>query len=263
MKSDLKNEINERYLLISSLIDPVEKKLKKLPSGRLKICHRGNNTYYYFYDNNKSIPKLLSRDDYVLISDLAQRSYLENVLTVSKQELRALNHVLKTFPKNTAEEIYGLLNEERKKLVKPITTPDEKFIKEWLDKPYIQKPFKEGQQIYYTARGEKVRSKSEVIIADRLFANGIPYKYECPIKIGNITIHPDFTILKVSDRRNLYLEHNGRMGDPDYVEKMVNRVNLYNQAGIFQGDNLFLTFESEKTPLDIKLLDRLIDNFFK
>ena len=61
----------------------------------------------------------------------------------------------------------------------------------------------------------------------------------------------------------MYWEHNGKMGDPDYVEKMVNRINLYNQAEIFQGDNLFLTFESEKTPFDIKTLDNIINRFFK
>lgn len=263
MNSNLRNDINARHVLISSLINPVEKKLEKLPSGRLKICHHGNKTYYYFYEDRNSTPKLLNRNNTKLIADLAQRSYLERVLKVSKQEVSALDHALRAFPENVAEEIYDSLNAERRKLVKPITTPDEQFIKEWLEKPYAHKPIKEGQQVFYTSRGEIVRSKSEVIIADRLYANGIPYKYECPIKIGNITIHPDFTILRISDRKILYLEHNGMMGDPDYVEKMVSRVSLYNQAGIIQGDNLFLTFESEKTPFNIKSLDHMIENYFK
>ena len=263
MNINLKSDISARSDLISSLINPVEKKLEKLPAGRLKICHHGNKTYYYYCENSNSSPILLDRNDAKLIADLAQRSYLEKVLKVSKKEVSALNHALKFFPEYVAEEIYDNLNEERKKIVKPITISDEQFIKEWLEKPYAHKSFNEGQPVFYTARGETVRSKSEVIIADRLFANGIPYKYECPIKIGKITIHPDFTILRISDRKIMYWEHNGKMGDPDYVEKMVNRINLYNQAEIFQGDNLFLTFESEKTPFDIKTLDNIINRFFK
>ena len=258
---NLRNDLNTRCELISSLIIPIEKKLEKLPSGRIKICHRGSNVYYYLMDNKES--KLLNKDDLKLITDLAQRSYLEKILRSSQKELSALKLALNGYPQNTVEEVYDCLNEERKRLVKPIITPDNQYIKEWLEKPFSPKPIKEGQQVFITARGEKVKSKSEVIIADRLYSNGIPYKYECPIRIGKITIHPDFTILRVSDRKILYLEHNGKMGDAGYVEDMVNRVNLYNQAGIWQGNNLFLTFESEKTPFDIKLLDHLIENCFR
>ena len=52
---------------------------------------------------------------------------------------------------------------------------------------------------YYTYKGERVRSKSEMIIANELFRNNIPYKYELPIELENwnkkVTIYPDFTVL--------------------------------------------------------------------
>jgi predicted nuclease of restriction endonuclease-like RecB superfamily len=112
-------------------------------------------------------------------------------------------------------------------------------------------------------RGERVRSKSEVIIADRLLISGIPYKYECPLKVGKRVIHPDFTILRLSDRRVVYYEHCGKLDDPEYAEDLVNRVNDYNHAGIIQGERLFMTFETSKTPLDVRVLDKMIKENFR
>ncbi|MEE3440399.1 MAG: hypothetical protein VZR07_10670, partial [Ruminococcus sp.] len=50
---------------------------------------------------------------------------------------------------------------------------------------------------FETQRGEIVRSKSEVIIADALYYANIPYHYEKPIKVGDRVIYPDFTVLNV------------------------------------------------------------------
>ena len=101
------------------------------------------------------------------------------------------------------------------------------------------------------------------MIADRLFARGIPYRYECPLKVGNKIIHPDFTILRMSDRKILYHEHCGKMDDADYKEDMVERANNYSEAGIVLGDRLFYTFESDVTPLDIRTLDRITETHFR
>lgn len=44
------------------------------------------------------------------------------------------------------------------------------------------------------------------IIADKLNNLGIPYRYEYPMILeGNIRIHPDFTILKMPERKEVYL----------------------------------------------------------
>ncbi|MCW1938930.1 hypothetical protein OMD49_00765 [Bacillus anthracis] len=61
-------------------------------------------------------------------------------------------------------------------------------------------------KIYVTQKGERVRSKSEVIIANMLFASGIEYEYEKEIITSNgKKICPDFTLYK--NDRIYYLEH--------------------------------------------------------
>ena len=54
--------------------------------------------------------------------------------------------------------------------------------------------FLEDRLIHRTARGEAVRSKSEVIVADLLHAKRISYHYEQGSELGGIVKHPDFTI---------------------------------------------------------------------
>ena len=100
----------------------------------------------------------------------------------------------------------------------------------------------------------RVRSKSEIIIANMLKTLNIPYKYECPLKIGNILLYPDFTILDVKGRRERYLEHFGMMGDLDYVNNMMLKISTYEKNNIFIGDKLICTFESAKRPLNISTL---------
>ena len=72
-----------------------------------------------------------------------------------------------------------------------------------------------------------------------------------------------FSILRMSDMKVVYHEHCGKMDDPEYTEDMVSRVNNYNQAGIMQGDKLTFSFETTAVPLDVRVIDRLINEYFK
>ena len=65
-------------------------------------------------------------------------------------------------------------------------------------------------------------SKSEIILADLLNRNGIPYRYEYPVHLkGWGKVYPDFTLLDVRKRREIYWEHFGMMDDSEYAEKAI------------------------------------------
>ena len=263
MINQLRNDIQSRYELLTELIKQIEKKLKNYPEGRINVKHHQYGDYYYLV-NSQTSEKYLHKEDLKLATELLQKSYLNKVLIASKKESLALKRYLDCKPSTVAEEVFDTLSDGRKKLVKPIVPTDEQYVREWLAIPYTPKEFEEGTPVFPTRKGERVRSKSEMIIADRLLANGIPYKYECPILVKGKIIHPDFTLLRVSDRKILYLEHCGKADNPEYAEKrIVKRINDYNQAGIIQGDNLFLTFESSTTPFDVRVLDKMINQCFK
>ena len=71
--------------------------------------------------------------------------------------------------------------------------------------------FFESYLIHRTSRGEMVRSKSEVIIADHLANNGVEYGYEQPLTIKGVTKYPDFTIEDMESGLTFYWEHCGML----------------------------------------------------
>lgn len=267
MVKKLTDDINARHEIVSRMIFQAEEKLKTFPDGNIKIRHIGSKAYYYLTGaDNLSGEKMLT--DKTLIDALIQKRYITKVLSAARIESAYLQKVIKGYPEPVAENIYELLKDDRKASVRPIVLTDEQFVSKWKNTPYSKKPFSNDIPSFITLNGEKVRSKSELIIADRLYNSGIPYRYECALRISKdgriLTIHPDFTILRISDRKIVYLEHCGKMDDPEYAEKhVVKRINLYSHAGITVGGGLFLTFESSETPLDINVLDRLINDHFR
>ena len=262
MAIDFRKELNARLDLLTKSIEDIEKKNQTFPDGRINVRVHQHRSYYYL-DGGKSKDRYLTRKDATLIEQLIQKNYLNKVLKDAKTEQKAILKMLELYPETVAEDVYDSLSEGRKKYATPINICDDAFAQKWMNTPYKRKPFKKGMPKFYTLKGECVRSKSEAMIADRLFARGIPYRYECPLKVGNKIIHPDFTILRMSDRKILYYEHCGKMDDADYKENMVERANDYSEAGIVLGDRLFYTFESDMTPLDIRTLDRITETHFR
>lgn len=136
---------------------------------------------------------------------------------------------------------------------------DEEYVKRWLAVDYPRMGFEENAPEFITERGERVRSKSEKIIADKLNSLGIPYRYEYPLLLaGNIIRRPDFMILKMPERKEVYLEHLGMMDKTEYIEDTVYKWNLYEKNGLYLGDTLFFTHETSKNPLNTRVLDELL-----
>ena len=120
-------------------------------------------------------------------------------------------------------------------------------------------PFEENAPEIYTDRGERVRSKSEKIIADKLYRENIPYRYEYPLEIPYVgTIYPDFTILDEVNRRNIIFEHFGLMNDESYANNAIFKLQTYAREGYILGDNLFVTMETSERPLDSRMVDGII-----
>lgn len=255
--------IKRRHNRLLRTIAEIEKKLERLPEGGIYVRYQKDKVYFYRHMTGYK-SEYISSDNIDLIKQLIQKDYLKKALNAAKNEASVIENLLNVYPEYRVEDVYDHLPEIKKKYAIPVFTGADRYAENWLAQPYVKKAFKTTDPVFLTLKGERVRSKSEVIIADRLFANGIPYKYECPLKIGKKVIHPDFTMLRLSDLKIIYHEHCGKMDDLDYVEeRVVKRINDYSRAGIILGKNLFLTFESSTTPLNTEVLDRLINNNFK
>ena len=127
---------------------------------------------------------------------------------------------------------------------------DEEFIKNWQNEPYEYNDYREYNKQYTTLRGEKVRSKSEQMIANILFHVGVPYKYECPLFLGFHKYHPDFTVLDIRRRKVIFWEHFGRADDPHYSSDALFRIAAYSSTGFNIVNDLIVTCESSEKPFD-------------
>lgn len=238
-----------------------ERSLKKAPKGSLVLSSSHGMVQYYFKDEgNKKKRTYIDKTQTELVAALAQKEYdIALQKEISKQE-QQIHKVLRILPTKEVEDLFKNLHVGRKKFVTPHFMTDEKYVEQWLKVKYKGKPNYDEFLKYTTEKGESVRTKSEKIIADKLYTMGIPYRYEYPVKLkGYGTVYPDFTILKVSERKEIYYEHFGLMEKPEYCEKALHKLQTFARNGIVLGQNLIATFESEDVPLDVHILEEMLE----
>lgn len=258
-------ELEKRKNYLLKVKEEKEKALKKAPEGSLRINNKAGRMQYYYRTDPKDFNGVyLKKNEIDLVRKLAQKDYDKQVYSAAIQELEAIEKYSKKFPERAIEEIYEEVRKERKSFISPIEVPIEEYVRTWQSRLYEGKGFEEDAPEIYTAKGERVRSKSEMMIADMLEREGIPYRYECPLILkGWGAIYPDFTLLHKETRKEIYWEHLGMMDNPEYVENAVKKITLYEQNGIYPGERLLITYETKKTPLHRKTVYRMIERFLK
>ncbi len=209
----------------------------------------------------KSSLKFIRKRDRRIAAKIAQRDYDREIIRLLKQEIGAIEAYEKKFPQKCIEEIYEGLNPGRKPLIKPYLITDKQYADAWINEKYTGKGFTEKDAFHFTKRGERVRSKSEVLIADMLAERDIPYKYEYPTMANGTIYHPDFKILKLPERKIYYWEHFGKMEDMVYVKRNMIKIFDYETAGIFPGKQLLFTMETKDMPLNKQQIKAIIDEF--
>lgn len=254
--------IKQRLELLHKTAEKIDAMQIGEPEGSLRISTGKNGVSMYQRSetsdrNGKYIPQ--SKQE--LAHKLATKGYLDKAQRSIQAEEKHLLRFLDDCEGNTFEEVYDKLSEPRKKLVDPLVETDEMFVRRWLAENYIQRPIDDVPNPYVSKRGEKLRSKSEFIIAEELASAGVPYKYERQVKIGGYKFHPDFTVVNVARRREFLWEHLGMMDDPDYLESAIFKYNTYAANGYFPGVNLLMTFESANSPLNVDTVRSLISKF--
>ncbi len=261
----IKNLLETREKQLLKIKKEKEKALRKIPDGNLRICKHGEKVQYYYRNDPKDFNGVYIREENIeLARKLAQKDYDEKVLCTTEKELNVIKKCLSNYPAKCVEQIYQSLHKERQKLITPIREPDDEYIRKWEAVKYQGKEFYDGLPEFYTTKGERVRSKSELIIADLLNKEGIPYRYEYPIYLEEIgKIYPDFTVLNVSKREEMRWEHLGMMDDSAYVEKALKKIAIYEQNGMFPGENLILTYETRMNPISQRLIMLMIHHYLK
>ena len=256
-------ELMARRDQIIQMIAAVNKRLKTAPDGSLRVAKKCK-TYQFFQRTAKddTVGKYIPTNNQELAAALAQKDYDTKLLAALGKNLKAIEKFLKDYEQCDPLCAYEDLAAPRKKMVKPEFESDKEFVRKWLSEPYDKLGFKEGDAVYYTDRGERVRSKSEVLIANELYRHGIPYRYEYPVySNGVLMAAPDFNCLNVRLRKEYYWEHLGMMGKEEYANRNAAKIEKYTLAKDFDETKLILTFETEKHPLNTRVIEEKIKTF--
>ncbi|MBO6000300.1 MAG: hypothetical protein J6P81_00780, partial [Spirochaetales bacterium] len=226
---------------------------------------------------------------------LATNQYETKLKTAAEKEKHQIDSCLEILSKDPESSDVNKVKipEQIKQHVRSSELTREGYARKWQESNSVVKKRRTHKQDDYhkfkTLRGDYVASKSEVIIADRLFVKGIPYHYEIaftpeatvdlsrPVynELGMIsgyevigfspfdedTLHPDFYVLNTRTRKAYFWEHLGMMDDPEYCKKNFNRFMRILDAGYIIGEDLIVTHEDKKHPLMTEEIDRIIEKY--
>lgn len=264
----------------------LERKLLSAPKENLMVlCSKGR---VQFYSLNKTGDRnaedtgveaehksrtYLSKKNQETLRRLAQKKYDEALISVYKNNLNLFGNVISQLekfvsPKDAIKKMPDVLQPY---IAVPFLSTED-FVEQWImgDKKQVgRRDNMIGQQgdwhpenlVYSTDNGDRVRSKSEMMIANLLSAMQLPYQYEKPLHLNGKTVFPDFTILDTVSRTEVYFEHFGLMDQEDYRTAALQKIVNYEKAGFVAGKDFLFSFESERVPFDIdwirkKLCDR-------
>ena len=244
--------IIEQQKQLNKNIENYKKLIGRFPSGSLQCFKNGKHIQSYKVNGN--LKKYIPTKESATIEKLALKKYYESCLDDCIKEKELLDQFIQDVQAlpNTSQKLLAMDSNYHTFLAKALI-PDA-----WASVSYEQNPYKREDLIHNTFAGMKVRSKSEEIIANILFTNHIPFRYEAPLTLNGSTMYPDFTIKNPKNSSYTYWEHLGLMDKKEYKDHAMEKISTYCDHNIIPDVNLILTYETQKHPLDSSWVQQLV-----
>ena len=248
-------------------------KVRSMKLGGLKVEFSSQKGYSYQYegrDFGEETDAVLELA-YALTVHKAQGSEFGKVILVISEPCGLLSkELLYTAITRQTERLVILYNAEAYHLRNYASKAFSDIARRFtclFDKPEIvefKRRYYEASLIHKTLKGELVRSKSEVIIANMLYGAGIPYEYEKEITLDKDGIRiPDFTIDDAESGTLFYWEHCGMMSDRHYRQRWDEKKTVYAKHGIIEGENLIVSYDDVNGSIDSMAIKALIEKYLQ
>ena len=238
------------------------KELQELPPGRLYIYEKRGRYYYCQRFPKEGRQKKEHRISVTYDSEtalaLVRKKYVENAIEIIRKDIKALSELISDYGAVNEESVMDSFLKKYPELREGIFF-EKRNLEEWATSYLPSNSFYAEDLKSVSVQGEKMRSAGEMYIASRLDHFGIPYRYEAPVPMPDLSYSPDFTILRPRDRKIIYWEHVGMINDAEYVQRNIEKVCDYIDCGIRPWDNLIMTFNNEKGGFDGRLIDAMIE----
>ena len=252
--------IHEEIEKLQSQYSAICRQLQILPKGDLRIRNRGK--YYYLYGKKPGDKK----EHYIPIDSedavgLLNTDYCEKLKAAIEQELQCLERFHDAYHSESKYAVYEELPEPLAGRIERIIVPPEERARLWEQQPFESNPYGfDDSTVLITDKGERVRSKSEYIIARELARMGLPYRYECVYRHGAFRAYPDFTVMDPHTGELFYIEYFGMMDDPLYARRAMEKIAQYQLTP--DASHFIYLFESAREPLNIRAVRNLLTQVF-
>ena len=258
-----KERLEEQLKELDSLIAKTDSSIEKDNSMTQWVAASKGNGYdqFLWVDKETGKRRYVRDEEKEALRKAVQSKYEAEVNRKLRKLRKPLEKFLREYDVSEIDKTYYKMAEPKKKLVKPVIETDEAFLNRWTNIAYEPMPI-ENDTGFYSKCGVRVRSKSELLIADTLEQRGIPYRYEFPLnlkKVGNV--RPDFLCLNVRTRSEFIWEHFGMMDNIAYANKNVAKIQNYVQDGYIPGKNMMMTFETSQYPLSSVTIRKMIEEY--
>ncbi len=262
--------ISEELQKLRTLAEQLRMSIASAPVGRLRseMCKGRYPQFYYLQEDgsNKCSARkgrYLGKKERYLAEALAQKEYDSKLLQCIEKQCKLLEAAKQIDPEMLRKERFEIVQNiapAKRGMVNSYDMSDEEYTEQWLEQHSGGKNSIAIVNGFDTERGDIVRSKSEKMIADKLFYNKIAYQYEplLEMKDGSKVI-PDFVMLNVKTRATVYLEHFGMMDNPEYCRKAIEKMEMYERNGLQAFKDVIYTFESSTKAINMKFVEDIIN----
>lgn len=242
-------------------ISLLQTQLKSYPDGKL-ICVRNGSHIKWFHSDGHT-QTYIPKKNRAYAEQLATKKYLATLLEQFQHEKTAIEYYLRHH--NTSSSAPELLLQDSsgyKELLSPYFQSPSQELLNWMNSHFEKNPLYPELLIHKTVSGNLVRSKSEAIIDMSLYMHKIPFRYECALSLGEITLYPDFTLRHPHTGEYFYWEHFGLMDDDSYSKNACSKLQLYASHGIIPSIQLITTYETKEHPLTSDTIEKIIEQYF-
>ncbi len=256
--------------------DDVGKQLSQYPEGQLKVqrkWYKGKEYTYFFIElpkrpGDKRKPRVNITRDKEMVRIMSRKEYLQSAMERLDGDIAALQEAMISMEGTSTEEILSSLDPAVQKEIvfqkqQEYRLPEDpeaaRAMMEWVKAPYIKNSNHPEHLKHRTSTGEFTRSKSEVLIYEKLKEFMMAFRYDGQLRIGEEAIYPDFTIYR-TDGKIFYWEHAGRCDLQQYRDEFMWKLKLYESVGIGQWDNLIVSFDVGDGMIDMREIEAKIRN---
>lgn len=269
--------VKNRLIKMRLLLQQKQSELSNVPKGKLRIIkNHGTEQYYHITEKGNRNGKYIPKENIQLVKSLLQQEYNKKLIAELATQIESMENFCSSYNPQKLQSLYEHIPQNRRKMIQSAHLTMEEYVKDWQSVTYNSLPFDDALPEHYVSNGQRVRSKSEILIAEALIRENIPFRYEYPVKVklntaaanveglGNtIHVHPDFYCLNIRTGKEYIWEHFGMMDDADYASKAIAKLNNYALNGWHHGQNLIATFETHQMTLNSKVVSSFIDVYLK